>query len=99
MCRGTSQRNPDADKSVTVFAAVLGTAGQPSHALTWILGGRHPQYSSALGREMVVCSELCIDKGRHRSAFHNSVNNVHINRKKQKQVVKDQKRENVLITL
>lgn len=45
---------------------------------------------------MVVCSELCIDKGRHRSAFHNSVNNVHINRKKQKQVVKDQKRENVL---
>lgn len=37
-----------------------------------------------LGGKRVIPSELCIDKGRHHSAFHNSVNNTHKNRKKKK---------------
>lgn len=81
-------------KNATVFAAVLGTAGGLSHVLTCAPLGVNQQSSSPLGRKRDESSKLCIDKGRHRSAFHHSVNDARKKkktRKKNKQVPKDQK--------
>lgn len=89
------QSNPDIVKNVTVFAAVLGTAGRRSHART---RGCYPQSSSALVWENFVSSKLCIDKGRHRSAFHHSVHDAHKKEKnsRNKDISKDQKEKKVL---
>lgn len=81
-------------KNATVFAAVLGAAGGLSHVLTLLLGVVNPQSSSPLGWERVESSKLCIDKGRHRSAFHHSVNDAHKKRKKKHcKFLKTKKRE------
>lgn len=73
------RRCPGKDKRATVVAAVFWTAGGPLYVHTRTLGEGSPK---VLGRKRVIPSELCIDKGRHHSAFHNSVNNAHKNRKK-----------------
>lgn len=53
-----------------------------SHVLSFFRGGVKPQTSSPLSSERVESSKLCIDKGRHRSAFRHSVNEYKKNTKK-----------------
>lgn len=53
-----------------------------SHVLSFFRGGVKPQTSSPLSSERVESSKLCIDKGRHRSAFRHSVNEYKKNKKK-----------------
>lgn len=52
-----------------------------------------PESSPPFGWERVESSKLCIDKGRHRSAFHHSVNDAQKKKKENKtlQVPKNQK--------
>lgn len=53
-----------------------------SHVLSFFRGGVKPQTSSPLSSERVESSKLCIDKGRHRSAFRHSVNEYKKKKKK-----------------
>lgn len=64
------------------------SSGQLEDRYMSSLGPSEGGSPKVLGRKRVIPSELCIDKGRHHSAFHNSVNNAHKNRKKKPETSK-----------